>query len=957
MRKDIDTSRLRRSLTSYIIIAIFIVLVITAFIISVILSDEQEHRKATHDRYIHKSIKHAIKEHVSDYSDRIQSIINSDNVADLLKKGDREGLYKLLVPKWNLMKRRQNHLNVLNIHLKDGTLFFRLENPDKFGDSVLNKRPMIRQIHLYKKAVSGYEICGLTNSYRIIYPIFDKKNIYLGAIELGIDPIFILKAVEDINGFTGMMFMNEASVKEVSKFNKLTIDGYRLQSDLSPELEKISTKLKLVNRLENDIKISTDNKTYLTNLYVLYGFMQHSKVKIVFFEDITESGFVTNYLLYLLFIPMILIFILLPLLVYGRLSVLKNKISSFYKEQLHKLNDSEKRFRLLFEKAPYAYQSLDINGNILRVNAQWCKELGYAKEEVIGKNFGDFLTAEYKQKYIEKFTQFKNDKSVSNVEFEMVCKEGEHILIILNGNTIYDKTGKLLHTQCSFVNITKQKELEKELAFNQSYLQSVFDVTPNIMITTDGEKIDMVNPAMLDFFGFDNLDDFKNEHDCICDYFLPGKGLIQAEMDGINWLEYLLDKDTNLNKVYMMKGTEIHIFVVFAKWINIDKKLSFLVTFTDVTELEVLNTRLKYALDGIDDGIWDWDIDKDEIYFSPRWESMLGFKENEISNIDGDWFDLMHPDDLEDTHKKLHLSREKYGVPYHNIYRMRHKDGHWVWILSRAQTIFDGIGKATRMVGFHTDISKIKALEEELHKKEEIMISQSRHAAMGEMISMIAHQWRQPISVIAMGANNILVDIELELLDNETLGKTAKDIIDQTQELSDTIDDFRNFFRPVHDTEDVLPEDILKEAFMVIGKSLENNTIEVIQEIHSNKSIKTYSRELMQVLINILKNAKEVLVEKVDIGRKMIISIVDEDDYIVITICDNGGGIKEDILPNIFDPYFTTKGVAEGTGLGLYMSKTIIEEHLYGRLQAYNKDNGACFKIRLPFHSKLDEQV
>jgi signal transduction histidine kinase len=220
---------------------------------------------------------------------------------------------------------------------------------------------------------------------------------------------------------------------------------------------------------------------------------------------------------------------------------------------------------------------------------------------------------------------------------------------------------------------------------------------------------------------------------------------------------------------------------------------------------------------------------------------------------------------------------------------------------------------------------------------------------MGEMISMIAHQWRQPISAIAMGANNILADIELEILDNETLKDGAISILNQTQELSKTIDDFRNFFKPSKTLEEVLIKDIFTEAYEIIGSSFKNNNVEVITEIENRLKIKTYPRELMQVLLNILKNAKEALAYNEVPQKRIYVSMKDELSNAVIKICDNAKGIKEELLQRIFEPYFSTKDEKNGTGLGLYMSKTIIEKHLQGSLKVYNKDDGVCFEIKLPY--------
>jgi len=247
----------------------------------------------------------------------------------------------------------------------------------------------------------------------------------------------------------------------------------------------------------------------------------------------------------------------------------------------------------------------------------------------------------------------------------------------------------------------------------------------------------------------------------------------------------------------------------------------------------------------------------------------------------------------------------------------------------------------TALRGFH-DLQS-------LHEKEKLVILQSRQALMGEMLSMIAHQWRQPISVIAMGANNLLINIELDDLEPENIKETANRILLQTVHLSKTIDDFKNFFSPNKKKELIDVNVILENTFEIIEKSLENNNIAVKKEYTSKSQITLYSRELMQVFLNIVKNAKDALIES-DIKDPSIYIETKEDDMnVYISICDNANGISDDVMPNIFDPYFTTKGVKSGTGLGLYITKTIIEKHLYGTIEAKNKEEGGtCFIITIP---------
>jgi len=243
-------------------------------------------------------------------------------------------------------------------------------------------------------------------------------------------------------------------------------------------------------------------------------------------------------------------------------------------------------------------------------------------------------------------------------------------------------------------------------------------------------------------------------------------------------------------------------------------------------------------------------------------------------------------------------------------------------------------------------------LYEANHQKEEIMLAQSRNAAMGEMISMIAHQWRQPISVIAMWANNITADIDMGELKEEDLKRYAEKITTQTQHLSQTIDDFRNFFRSDIKKEKIVIKDVMQESLSVINKSLENNNIQVQISYKSDAIVEIHARELMQVFINVIKNSKEALVENDVKNAKIDISVYEGETTVCVEIKDNALGIKDDVIKRIFDPYFTTKNVKSGTGLGLYMSKIIIEKHMYGTIEAKNVEDGVSFVIILPKESK-----
>jgi DNA-binding response OmpR family regulator/PHD/YefM family antitoxin component YafN of YafNO toxin-antitoxin module len=228
-------------------------------------------------------------------------------------------------------------------------------------------------------------------------------------------------------------------------------------------------------------------------------------------------------------------------------------------------------------------------------------------------------------------------------------------------------------------------------------------------------------------------------------------------------------------------------------------------------------------------------------------------------------------------------------------------------------------------------------------KKDKILFQQSRHAQMGEMIAMIAHQWRQPLSAINSAAVVMEQKIKMKKFNDELAKDISAKIQKYTTHLSDTIDDFRNFFKPNKEQQTTNFQIIYEKVISLIEPTLVKNNIKIDCNIISVKDFETFENELVQVLLNLIKNAEDILMQK-DIKDKQISIII---DGLLLSVEDNAGGIPIDIIDKIFDPYFSTKTKKGGTGLGLYMSKTIIEDHCCGELNVQNTKNGALFQIIL----------
>ncbi|QFR50440.1 HAMP domain-containing histidine kinase [Sulfurimonas lithotrophica] len=236
-----------------------------------------------------------------------------------------------------------------------------------------------------------------------------------------------------------------------------------------------------------------------------------------------------------------------------------------------------------------------------------------------------------------------------------------------------------------------------------------------------------------------------------------------------------------------------------------------------------------------------------------------------------------------------------------------------------------------------------------IRENEKMLLAQSKQAIMGEMIEMIAHQWRQPITSIGMIVNNLFLDIAIDEIDMDEMVKDLEKISYQVKHLSGTIDDFRDFFKESKEKNSMTIKEVMAATMIIIEKQLSSHNIEIRCINNTDDiSINTYKNELIQVVLNILANSKDAYNDK-ELDEKIIeVESKQVGEDVVLYIRDNAGGIPENIIGRIFEPYFSTKNEKNGTGLGLYMSMIIVKEHIGGKIEVKNTDNGAEFKITIP---------
>ena len=377
-----------------------------------------------------------------------------------------------------------------------------------------------------------------------------------------------------------------------------------------------------------------------------------------------------------------------------------------------------------------------------------------------------------------------------------------------------------------------------------------------------------------------------------------------------------------------------------------------------ISELRDVKEQYSRAIDGVQDGLWDIDLKNKKIFYSPRFLTMLGYESNEIQTFKSFWQKSIHKDDYEKTMIALkeHLSGKT--EVFESEYRFKCKNGSFSWIKIRGKLFYDSKNNQSRFTGFHTDINDLIVLQNENQQKERMLYQQSKLASMGEMIGNIAHQWRQPLTVISVIASTISMQLQLNTLDKDSTVKDINKLLSTVDYLSSIIDKFRYFFNPNNEIEKFSISEAIKENLVIFESSYKSSNINLILNL-DDIYISGYKFELMQVVINIINNSKDALSEKSIMDKEenyIFMKTSVENKVLTLSIYDNAGGIDQEVTEKIYEPYFTTKHQSQGTGLGLYMSNEIIKKHFNGKLSnktiEYDYENnhyiGEEFKIEIP---------
>ncbi|AFL67827.1 ATP-binding protein [Sulfurospirillum barnesii] len=248
--------------------------------------------------------------------------------------------------------------------------------------------------------------------------------------------------------------------------------------------------------------------------------------------------------------------------------------------------------------------------------------------------------------------------------------------------------------------------------------------------------------------------------------------------------------------------------------------------------------------------------------------------------------------------------------------------------------------------------SRVREEIQKSREHEQLLIQKAKFIALGEMISNIAHQWRQPLSELSALLMTLKLKYAMHKLDQKGMETKCAEAENIVEYMSHTIDDFRNFFMPNKDPKLFSIKESVEEVLRIIGVSITNQSIKIDVDIQEDASILGYKNEYEQVILNLLSNAKDAIISSGTPDGKITIRLENKPMSILLIIQDNGGGITIEPIEKIFEPYISTKEQNEGTGIGLYMAKLIIEKSMKGKLEARNENGGAIFTVELERNSK-----
>ena len=633
------------------------------------------------------------------------------------------------------------------------------------------------------------------------------------------------------------------------------------------------------------------------------------------------------------------------------------------------LNEIRTRYRLILDAMPANISYVDTQQNLRFVNKWHEKWFGFHPKEIVGRNIRD-LFGESLYGKVERYIQ--SALKGNEVTFETKFSKGHfecHLHVTLVPHR--DDTGTVLGFYILAYDITDRVKAEEALRRSEREKDLILDSVAELVIYRDIDfRIAWANKAAVDSIG--KLSASLAGLHC---YDLWRKDT--GPCDGCPVVTALKTGEPREGEITSPDGR-----IWYVRGFPVKDENGTLVGVVEVTrditerkqseeKLKKSEMQLAQAQQIAHLGSWEYDLQTSRFLLSDELYRICDLDPNIFRLTFKEILKLIHPDDLgpfKAAIETAYRSRNQFSL-YHRIVR---PNGTVRILHSQGKAITDDEGNPLMIIGTAQDVTTRKKAEEVLKRKhlelkqitrvlgkrvdEEVaqnrqkdymLIQQSRQAAMGEMIGNIAHQWRQPLTTVSLLVQNLGETYQHGNFTDEFLDQTIQHAMKVIQYMSQTIDDFRNFFKPDKDKTVFHLVDAIQKTLSFVEPSMRYHNINIVVEAADDLTVNGYPNEYAQVLLNILSNAKDVFLERGVASPLITIKVFRRKNKTMVTLSDNAGGIPDEIMDRIFEPYFTTKELGKGTGVGLYMSQTIVEKHMGGKLSAKNIKGGAEFRIEV----------
>ncbi len=608
-------------------------------------------------------------------------------------------------------------------------------------------------------------------------------------------------------------------------------------------------------------------------------------------------------------------------------------------ERTAALRESEEHFRLLYQNAPVGYQSLDSEGRFIEVNDTWLATLGYTREEVLGRGFGDVLAPSSQGHFRENFPKFKENGEIRGVEFQMVRKDGSTITVAFDGKIAHDRHGRFRQTHCVLTDITERKRAEETLRFNYALLRIAgetarlggwsVELPANRVIWSDEvaaihEVPAGYSPSLSEGLGF-----YAPEwRDKITEVFSA------CAEKGIPYDEVMQIITSSGKRVWVRAIGE----AVRNEHGDIVRVQGAFQDITAQKAAEETQRRTEWFLREAQAaghiGCYMLDFTTNTWESSETLNGIFGIDASYPRTVQG-WLDLVAPDSREDMKayfQELVRTRSGFNRAY-RIVRPSDKQERWVSGLGKLE--LDAEGRPVRMMGTIQDITHELEREEELRRTRDLQ-------TIGVIAGGVAHEVRNPLFAI----QTVVTALANKLKGQPEFGEYVHHIMDQTNRLNQLMNDLLSLGRPVETGafKPLLLRDVIEQSIQALAPAWPDASARCLVEVpEDSMPVLGAQEKLVQVAVNLIQNAFSFSPG----GEKVRVRVWHDSGETCLSVSDQGPGIPEALFPKLFMPFASKR--KEGTGLGLAIVHKIVLAH-GGTITAANNDPppGATFTVRLP---------